>query len=264
MTDDFAQTYRSRLIIEIIAEKLRFDRLSQRLPGSGIYPPYLLVAIGLFIEYGFFDVYNYVVTGQSSFISQPNSLAIPAMTIVGIVGLRYINDGYANAVVKLGIEDDHTDIQDDVHEKFRGLVSLRIRMGAYIMALLAFYLFTAIVIGYSNVVEISGIGLVLYAQLVNFPLIIIPTLVELALSYVAIQVLVPRRLARADLDLFFYDPRNLGGFAPIGQLLKRSYYIYTGILLLWFFQTHAPVILNEFITSPYPAPGPISVLPNRD
>jgi hypothetical protein len=43
----------------------------------------------------------------------------------------------------------------------------------------------------------------------------------------------------------------------VGQLLKRSYYIYTGILLLWFLQTHAPVLLRGVLTSPYPPPGPI-------
>jgi hypothetical protein len=57
--------------------------------------------------------------------------------------------------------------------------------------------------------------------------------------------------------MFFYDPRNLGGFEPIGQLLKRSYYIFTAVLLLWFLQTHAPVILSEVHVSPYPPPGPI-------
>jgi hypothetical protein len=59
------------------------------------------------------------------------------------------------------------------------------------------------------------------------------------------------------MGLFFYDPRNLGGFGPVGELLKRSYYIYTAILLLWFLQTHAPVLLSGVVDSPYPAPGPI-------
>lgn len=257
MVDTIYQNYRSDLIIEIIAEKLQAKRLSDALPGSRIYPPYLLVAIGLFIEYGIFDVYNYLFSGKSSFIAQPNTLAIPAIAILGVVGLRYINDGYANSVVKLGIEEEYATIDDKDRKRFEGLVSFRIRVIAYIVTLVLYYAFVEAAISFSGLVEISGIGLVLYGQLVSYPLIIIPILVELTLSYVAIHVVVPRRLAQADFDLFFYDPRNLGGFEPVGQLLKRSYYIYTGILLLWFFQTHAPVILNEFLTSPYPPPGPI-------
>lgn len=250
-----ARRYRSDLLVEIIAEKLGFARLSRSLPGPGIYPPYLLVVVGLFVEYGLFDTYNYFVSGKSSFITQPNSLAIPAMTVLGIVGLRYLHDGYADAVVSLGIDDGH--VEESHRAGFEGLVSLRIRTAAYVTALLAYYTFVVAVVGFGGLIDISGIGLVLYGQLVSFPLIVIPTLVELAISYVAIHVAVPRRLARADVDLFFYDPRKLGGFEPIGQLLKRSYYVYTGVLLLWFLQTHAPVLLADLLSSPYPAPGPI-------
>lgn len=257
MNDHKDLEYRNKLIIDIIAEKLQFKRLSEALPGPNIYPPYLLVIIGLFIEYGIFDVYNHLVSGKSSFITTPNSLAIPAITILGIVGLRYINNGYAKAVKKLGEDGDHIDLDDEHRERFDGLVPLQVRLIVYVAVLVGYYLFAAIALGFSTLIEISGIGLFLYVHLVSFPLISIPILTEGALSYVAIHVAVPRRLAKADIDLFFYDPRNLGGFAPIGLLLKRSYYFYTSILLLWFFQTHAPVILDTFIASPYPPPDSI-------
>jgi hypothetical protein len=252
-----AETYRDKLLIEIIAEKLSFGRLSEALPGPRIYPPYLLVAVGLFVEYGVFDVYNYVVSGKSSFLAQPNSLAIPAMTVLGVIGLRYIHESYADAMQILGIDDDYIDIDDSIRRRFDGLVSLRVRVAGYLAALLIYYAVIVVVLGIPQLIEISGIGLVLYAQIVSFPLIIIPILVELGISYVAVHVIIPRRIAEADFGLFYYDPRNLGGFEPIGELLKRSYYIYTGILLLWFVQSHAPVILSQFTSSPYPPPAPI-------
>lgn len=251
------ERYRNTLIIEIIARKVGADTLSERLFGTDSYGLYVFVGLGLFIEYGVFDVYNYVVTGKSSFITAPNTLAIPAMTVLGVVGLRYIHDEYASAVVGIGVEDKHTNVDEDVQDEFAGLVSFRIRLGAYILALIANYTFIAIVFGASGLIEIGGLGLVLYAQLVTFPLIIIPILTELAISYVAIHVLLPRRLKKADMGLFFYDPRNLGGFQPIGELLKHSYYIYTAILLLWFLQTHLPLIFTTVLNSPYPGPDPI-------
>ena len=251
------ETYRDRLLIEIIAEKLYFGRLSDALPGRDIYPPYLLVIVGLFIEYGLFDVYNHLISGKSSFLAQPNTLAIPAMTVLGVVGLRYIHDSYATAMVNLGVDDDHVDLDEALRREFEGLVSLRVRVAGYVATLVVYYAFVAVVLGIPQLIEISGIGLVLYAQTVTFPLIIIPILFELGISYIAIHLSIPRRLAAADFGLFFYDPRNLGGFEPIGELLKRSYYIYTAILLLWFLQTHTPVILSQFVSSPYPAPGPI-------
>ncbi|AZH26291.1 hypothetical protein [Haloplanus aerogenes] len=257
MSEAVRGRYRDTLLIERIAELAGFDHLATWLFGSAAYGSYLFVAVGLLIEYGLFDVYNYLVTGKSSFITSPNALAIPAMTVLGLVGLRYIHDEYARAVVSLGIEDEHVGLDRDVRRNFEGLVSFRVRLGAYALALVCYYAFVTLVLGIPELVEISGIGLVLYAQLVTFPLIIVPVLTELAVSYVAVHVLVPRRLKNADLGLFFYDPRNLGGFEPIGELLKRSYYIYTAILLLWFLQTHAPVLLASVVDSPYPAPGPI-------
>ncbi len=231
-----SEKYRSDLLIEVIAERLQFDRISEALPGS-VYPPYLLVTIGLFIEYGVFDVYNFVVSGKSSFLSQPNSLAIPAMTIIGVIGLKYIHDSYADAVVNLGIEEENIDIDETIRNEFEGLVSFRLRLLGYVATLLAFYAFSVFVITISELIEISGIGLVLYAQLVDFPLIIVPVLYELGISYLAIHINVPRRIVKADFGLFYYDPENLGGFKPVGQLLKRSYYLYTIILLLWFLQS---------------------------
>jgi len=251
------ENYRDTLLIELIAKKAGFNELSAWIFGTNSYGAYLFVAVGLFIEYGIFDVYNYFVTGKSSFISSPNSLAIPAMTLIGIFGLQYIHNEYARAVLAIGVEDDHTNIDPGVQDEFQGLVSFRIRLGAYILALIAYYAFGSLVLGIPELIEIGGIVLVLYAQLITFPLIIIPVLTELALSYVAVHFLVPRRLEKAELGLFFYDPRDLGGFEPVGELLKRSYYIYTHILWLWFLQTHLPVLLSGVLDSPYPAPGPI-------
>lgn len=251
------EEYRDTLLIEIIAEKAGFDRLAAWLLGSSAYGLYLFVGVGLFIEYGIFDIYNYFVTGKTSFIVTPNSLAIPAMTILGVIGLRYIHDEYARAVVGIGIDEDDIRIDQSVRNDFEGLVSFRVRLGAYLVALVCYYAFVLAVLGIPELIEINGIGLVLYAQLVTFPLIVVPVLTELAISYIAVHILVPRRLEKADIGLFFYDPRNLGGFEPVGELLKRSYYIYTGILLLWFLQTHAPVLLSDIIDSPYPPPDPI-------
>lgn len=256
MPRDGSETYRDDLLIEIIARRLGVDRLARALPGRDVYPPYLLVCVGLFVEYGVIDVYNYLVAGKSSWITGPSSLAIPAMAILGVVGLRYIHDTYADAIVRIGVGEDAV-VDPTDRSLFEGLVSVRVRVAAFLATLVVYYLFLVVGPGVSTLVSISGWWLVAYANLVSFPLIVIPVLVELTTSYVAVHVAVPRRLEHADMDLFFYDPRNLGGFEPIGELLKRSYYVYTGLLLLWFFQTHAPVILSRYVSSPYPAPGPI-------
>ncbi|ERH13950.1 MAG: hypothetical protein J07HB67_00204, partial [halophilic archaeon J07HB67] len=70
MTED---DYTEPLLTELFARWLQFDRLAAALPGDP-YPPYLLVAAGLFAEYGVFDVYNYFVTGKSTPLDDPGSL----------------------------------------------------------------------------------------------------------------------------------------------------------------------------------------------
>ena len=48
--------YRNQLLIETIAERLGMDALARRIPGIDPYPPYLLVGLTLFVEYGVFDL----------------------------------------------------------------------------------------------------------------------------------------------------------------------------------------------------------------
>lgn len=248
--------YRSELLIEIISRKFQFDSLSELLPGD-IYPPYLLVTIGLFIEYGILDIYNYFILDKTSFITEPNTLAVPAAGGLAVVGLRYVNNGYADAIKRIGIDADYTEIDTHIQTKFEGLVSLRFRTGVYLLGLLSWHLLLALGTGHAELIEIEGLGTVLYGQIVSYSLIIIPLLVDLSLFYIAIHVAVPRRLAQADFDLFFYDPRNLGGYAPIGQLLKLSYYIYTAALLLAFINVYAPSFFTAYISTSYSGPGPI-------
>lgn len=80
-------------------------------------------------------------------------------------------------------------------------------------------------------------------------------MVEFVLLYFSIHVLLPRRIASTDIGLFFYDPRNMGGLAPIGQLFKRTYYLFTAGLLLYFVVVYGHIIFSEVIQNPYPEPG---------
>jgi hypothetical protein len=240
-------------LTEQFAEHLRFDALAERLPGPNVYPPYLLVATGILIEYGILDPYSHFVAGEGSFITNPSQLAIPAMAVIAVVGARYIHDSYAEAIEALGIKE-----RDDGGEPnaFEGLLSLRLRLGVYLLVLIGVYVFEITVIGFPTLLVTGNLGRFVYWRAITFPLIVLPPLIEFGLSYFAVHIAVPRRLLRADIGLFFYDPRNMGGFGPIGELLKRTYYLYTAVLLLYFVQTHAPVILERYIDSPYPAPGP--------
>lgn len=248
MQNSDGEQYRDDLLIELIANWLQFDALSEQIPGPNVNPPYLLVGVAVFIEYGVFDLYNYFISGNNSFIVEPKSLTVPAMVILGVFGAQYVHDTYSKAISQLRIEERNTSTDPDLFER---LLSMRIRIGFWILAVIVTKLFELTVLGFNNIIAVDGIGLFLYSQ-IAFPLVYIPVLVEFALAYFSVHILVPRRIA--NIGLFFHDPRNMGGFKPIGELLKRSYYLYTSVLVLYFVQTKIPVLFSEYVDPLYQSP----------
>lgn len=257
MSADIEGQYRDKLIIELIAERCRIGPVVERLFDFDVYPPYVLVGAAVFIEYGIFDLYNYFVSGKNSFIVEPNSLAVPAMVILGVVGARYIHDTYDTAITRLRLEDRNTSAD---LAQFNGLLSLRIRIGVWLLFAAITAGFAVFVLGIQNLIATDGIGLFIYGQIVS-RLVYIPVLADFGLAYFAVHLAIPRRLKQADIGLFFHDPRKMGGFQPIGELLKRSYYLYTIILILYFVQTKVPILLSEYLPAPYQSPeAPIITL----
>jgi len=122
---------------------------------------------------------------------------------------------------------------------FERTVSLRTKLLVYVISVVALYTHVVFNVGIANVLAFEGpAGLV--NQLLIWEVAYVPFVVEFALVYFSIHFLVPKGIADAGIGLFYYDPRNMGGFAAIGQLLKRSYYLYTGGLLLFFFLAYGP------------------------
>lgn len=260
MQADDPAAYREELLMERIAGLLRFDSLSAFLPGD-LYPPYLLVATALVIQYGVVDGYNALVADKSTIVTDPISMVTGIGVVLGIVGVRWMRDGYAEAVADLRLSQ-RDDLEDpSVVERFRAIVPYRLKLWGYAVGLVLFAANFVFLLGPATVLEIQGVvGILLEPGLV-IPFVYLPLIVEFALLYVGIHVVLPRRIADADLELFFYDPRKMGGFAQVGQLLKRTYYLYTAGLLLYFALIYGPVVLSGIIPTMYPAPeAPIAVL----
>jgi uncharacterized membrane protein YciS (DUF1049 family) len=250
---DDESTYAETLLIERIAEIFGFARLAERLPWN-VYPPYLLVAVALVLKYGVIDGYNFVIAGKASVVSDPISIVVAFGLILAVVGIRWMRDTYAEAMARLRVSQ-HTSARDDDRPiGFESIVPLRAKIAAYGVGILLLFGNHFVLLGIPTLLEIQGVvGMIAY-NFVLQPLVYVPLIIEFGLLYVGIHFFLPRRLIQADLDLFFYDPRNMGGFATVGQLLKRSYYLYTGGLLLYFALIYGAVLLNDYISSTYPEP----------
>jgi len=255
MGPEAVSNYEEELLIERIADRLGFDRLAERFPGD-VYPPYLLVAVALVIEYGVVDGYNYFVAGTASVATDPISIVTAFGLVLAVVGIRWMRDSYAEAIASLRVSQQKASAGPGSEIAFEYVVPVRLKLAAYAggVALLLYNHF--VLLGIPTLLEIQGpVGTVVY----NFtlqPLVYVPLIVEFGLLYVGIHFLLPHRILKADLDLFFYDPRRMGGFAKVGRLLKRSYYLFTAGLVLYFVLIYGVTLLDDLVRSPYPDPTP--------
>ena len=225
------------LLIEKMANLFRFDKLSEKLPGRDIYPPYLFLGFFVFIGNGVVQVYKHFFTEYSHGFGNPAVLIGPVALFVAAIGIRYMSKEYVDAVESLPVDEEGGDT-----ESFREMFSIKTKIAMYIIAVLTIY--AAIIrIGVANILESTATVEFVVNFLIIFQIGFVPFIIEFGLIYLSVHFLIPRRIKKADLNLFYYDPRNMGGFAPVGQLLKRSYYLYTVGLLLFFIVVYVPFLV---------------------
>lgn len=256
MTRDDTGFYEEPLLIEWIANRLGFGSLANVLPGD-LYPPYLLVASGLVLDYIVVDSYNYFISGRSSVVEDPMSIVIALGIILAVGSIRWMRDAYGEAVSDLRISERENENLSTDDGLFTPIIPFQYKLLAYGLGAALLYGNLFVLLGLSTVIAIEGVVATVLLNLLVIPLVYAPLIVEFALLYFGLHFLLPQRIAQADLDLFYYDPRNMGGFATVGRLLKRSYYLFTAGLMLYFTLIYATVIFPDIIPTPYPEPGPI-------
>ncbi|MFB6218123.1 MAG: hypothetical protein ABEH77_02925 [Halobacteriaceae archaeon] len=246
-----AMQYRERLLVEEFAERTGFTAIAERLDRD-IYPPYLYFGFFVFFDVAILNTYKHLTGGTHALLVSPAWIASPVGLILGVIGIRYMADGYAQSIADLRINDriDESDLK-----AFERTLPLRTKLLVYLFALAVFFLHTFVNIGLGEIIAYEGIVTTVVAYFFLMPFVYLPLVVEFALTYSSIHFAVPKRIVEADLGLFFYDPRNMGGFASVGQLLKRSYYLYTAGLLVYFFLVYGPYLLSQVGTVPLPKPG---------
>lgn len=243
MSHSEQEKYRNTLLIERFADKLKFNSLSGIVIGSEEYGPHLLLGSTIGLSYAF---------RTPLLLAEPWRLSTSAAVIgglwLGLIGARYMRDGYREAIDSLRLDDRPTDHD---YSQFKTLVPLYLQLTIYIIALIASYYNVFFGIGIDTLISEEGIWPIVVRSLIAAPLAYIPVIIDVGTMFLGVHFVLPRRLEQADLSLFFYDPRNMGGFAPIGQLLKHSYYVYTGGLLAYFLFIYIPIIFSGTIESSY-------------
>ncbi|WP_262180091.1 hypothetical protein [Haloarcula laminariae] len=222
-----------RNLVEYIATLFGFSRLSAALPGRDIYPPFLLVGFFSFLDVAVLQVYVHLTGGTHILLVTPNIAAGYVAVLLGVYGTRYMSRRYEEALATIRTQERVGSADMD---QFRRIFSWRVKVAIYLVAVVVLYANTFLNVGVPN--RVTAIN-----YLFTWEFVFLPVIVEFALTYYGIHFLLPRRIKNIEFNLFFYDPRNMGGFAAVGQLLKRSYYIYTAGLVLFFVLVYGPVLL---------------------
>jgi len=223
-----------RNLIEYMAALFGFSRLSTALPGRDIYPPYLYVGFFSLLDVCVLQVYVHLTGGTHILLQTPNVVAGYVAVLLGVYGVRYMSSGYGDALAAIRAQDR---VDSSGIARFQRLFGWRTKIGIYVVAVAVLYANAVLNVGVPN--RVTAINF-----LFTWEFVFLPVIVEFALTYYGIHVRLPRRIKKAEIGLFFYDPRNMGGFAAVGQLLKRSYYIYTAGLLLFFVLVYGPVLFS--------------------
>ncbi len=234
------------LLVESLSRWFGFEALAARLPVD-VYPPYLFVATGILLDFGT-NVYTQVFTDLTGGVFRnPFGLAIPAFLLLAVYGTRYMHEGQQEAYRRLARRDDVDD------GKLKSVsVSLRGKVAVYVVLVATFYVYIVFGLGLESLFAEQGIAQGIVTNFVANPVVYAPVAIEFGLLYISAHVLLPRRVEQADVGLFFFDPRNMGGFKPVGELLKRSYYLYTGFLLLYLAFVYGPSVtgVGDQLTEP--------------
>lgn len=232
---------REPLLTEWLAEVSGFKYISDKLPVSNVYPPYLYLSAFLILDFGIINVYNHFTGGKHVLLRNPTAVTGIIGVCLAAFGIRYMATQSHDAVNALRISD--RDLESDTEEIFTHLVSLRLKKLIWLCAAIGLYIHVIINIGIANLISFAGPA-ALINRLFSWQIGYLPFVVEFGLLFYGIHFRLPRRIKKVGLNLFFYDPRNMGGFAPVGQLLKRSYYLYTIGLLVFFGLTYGVYIIN--------------------
>lgn len=235
--------FKQKLFIERLSELFGFDLLANKIPFGNLYPPYLYLATFLFVDFVIINGYQELTGGRHIIRASPTAAVGPIAVILAGIGIKYMSNKYAGVVSKLRVTDTDRDIRPRHISSFKSMVPFRTKVFVYLLSAGALYTHILLNVGINNILAFEG-PTALVNRLFVWQIGYLPFVVEFGLLYFSIHFSVPRRIKQANLRLFFYDPRNMGGFAPVGQLLKHSYYLYTFGLLLFFLLTYGPFILD--------------------
>ena len=121
------------------------------------------------------------------------------------------------------------------------------------MAVGGYYVYLVMSGRIPNIIKYEGLA-GLFVWLVIIPFGYAPILIETASIYISLNFSLPRRFDRESVEINYFDPYNLGGLRPIGELLKHTFYLFMFGVVLITILLYAPFVFPERLYTPYQPP----------
>ncbi|MFB6089932.1 MAG: hypothetical protein ABEJ97_02630 [Halobellus sp.] len=258
MADDVSE-YGERLWVEVAAEWVA-ARVGPFLPTPdastpvvgrlrSVPRPYLLVGALVLFDIFVLHSIQQATVGRNVVLDNPSWLALPATVLLAVFTNRYARDRYAKACREMDIDSR---VESD-STAFRRLVPARPKRALFVVAVGGYYGYLVGTGRIPTIVEYEGLA-GLFGWLVIIPFGYAPILLETAAIYGSLHFSLPRRFDAEDVTFYYFDPHNLGGLRPIGELLKHSFYLFIAGVVLLTVLLYAPFVFPQYLYTPYQPP----------
>lgn len=230
MQDTSQQTPVGRVLHE------RFEWAFQKLPIS----PDPLVAYALLVvinEAVILQIVRVLEGYPPVFFASPLWLLRPLILLGAAVVTRRLHRSYRLAVEEMALSE-----QIDDASRFEQLVPPKLAWGFVVIGVIFTLSNALFIVGISTLLSWSIADRIQWLVIVPFGYV--PIFAMFLSTYLSIEVIVPHRIDTSDLGLYYYDPENLGGMRPVGELMKHAYYYLLIGLVLYAIALYGPHILQ--------------------
>jgi len=237
-----------RIWIDWVATRFGFGRLASALPGS---PAPAYVFIGCFVTIDIaIRIYQTVTGIRPILVNNPLWLAQEVALVGAVVAAKWIHNEYRWVLDRMAIDDRVSD-----PGRFKKLAPERFLWLGFVLGAAGWWAFALFVVTPAEAMQVGG-PLALVTGLVIIPFVYVPVAIEFLTAYLGVVVLFPRRIIQSGLKPYFPDPERVGGFRPVGELIKSAYYLLMIGLVVFALRAYLPHITGVFASEGDP-PGVI-------
>lgn len=241
-------TQSASTLLEVITTQIGVEeiRSSSRI---STHPLVLWAVFFVLLDIIVLQGYKYLQGYMPTFVKNPAWLIQPLFVLLAAVAVVYLHNRYDQAMEHIDIKKRTSD-----PKQFKTFLPLRFRGVLYVLGIGygigSVFTWTTI----QKILQVGGV-----AELVGIffvaPIGYMVVYAEFFATYVGIMILLPRKIKQTDFQLNHFDPENLGGLRPIGELMKACYYFIVLLLVGYLVFTYGPHLLGKILETGYSAPG---------